>query len=61
MNKYILVWYYHDCNVDYFDSMQELKEYLKVLIKDYKYDNDFHYEVINGNIIYNSREKESDL
>ena len=50
--KYILIWQYHDDNYDIFDTKEELKKYLKMLINDYKNDEDFHYKVIEGKIIY---------
>lgn len=50
--KYILIWEYHDCDYEIFDTMEELKNYLKALIKDYKNDSDFHYKVLEGKLIY---------
>ena len=52
--KYILIWDYHDENYYIFETMEELKKYLKMLINDYKTDSDFHYKVIEGKIIYES-------
>ena len=52
--KYILIWQYHDDNYDIFDTKEELKKYLKMLINDYKNDDDFRYKVIEGKIIYES-------
>lgn len=50
--KYILIWEYHDCYYHIFDTKEELKKYLKILIKDYKNDSDFHYKVLEGKLIY---------
>ena len=52
--KYILIWEYHDSTYDIFDTMEELKKYLRTLINDHKNDSDFHYKVIEGKIIYES-------
>lgn len=43
--KYILIWKYHDTNVFYFDTKEQLLQYLNGLKQDYKYDSDFNYEI----------------
>lgn len=50
--KYILIWEYHDCYYNIFETMQGLKRFLKILLKDYKNDSDFHYKVLEGKLIY---------
>lgn len=43
--KYILIWMYHDTNVDYFDTKEQLLKYLVDIKQDYKGDSDFSYEI----------------
>ena len=43
--KYILILKYHDTYVSYFDTKEELLEYLTSLKQSYKNDLDFSYEV----------------
>lgn len=50
--KYILIWEYHDSYYEIFDTKEELKKYLLILIKNYKNDSNFHYKVLEGKIIY---------
>lgn len=52
--KYILIWEYHDCYYYVFETKEKLKDYLRYLIKNYKNDDDFHYKVIEGKMIYES-------
>lgn len=52
--KYILIWEYHDSYYEFFDTKEELKKYLKELLKGYSYDLDFRYKVIEGKVIYES-------
>jgi len=54
--KYILIWEYHDCYYEIFESMESLKRYLRCLLKDYKNDDDFHYKVIEGKIVYETND-----
>lgn len=50
--KYILIWQYHDDYYDIFETKEELKKHLKILINNYKNDSDFRYKVIEGRVIY---------
>lgn len=42
---YILIWKYHDTDVDYFDTKEQLLKYLITLKQDYKNDSGFSYEI----------------
>ena len=48
MNKYYLIYEYHDTWVRDFDTKEELDKFLKILKNNYKYDRDFKYNVIYG-------------
>lgn len=48
MEKYYLIYYYHD-TFDYeFDKVEDLIKFLEQLKKEYKNDRDFHYKIIVG-------------
>lgn len=42
---YLLIYYYHDTFIRKFNSLSELQETLAFLMKDYKNDKDFSYEI----------------
>lgn len=42
---YILILKYHDTYVSYFDTKEQLRQYLTSLKKNYKSDSDFSYEI----------------
>lgn len=46
--KYILIWYFHDTNVDIYDTEEELLKRLEVLEEDYGNSYDFKYEIYEG-------------
>ena len=48
MEKYYLIYFYHDTFFDEFTSMELLNNFLNVLKENYKYDRDFHYKIIVG-------------
>lgn len=43
--RYLLITYYHDINVRYFQYFKEVVEALGYLKKDYLNDRDFRYEI----------------
>ena len=49
--KYILIWYYHDTNIEYCDTKEELLIMLENLKLEYKNDSDFTYTIYYGRIL----------
>ncbi len=48
MEKYYLIYYYHDTYDYEFDNVVDLMKFLKRLKEEYKNDRDFHYKIIVG-------------
>ena len=48
MEKWYLIYSYHDLYMSDFNSENECLEYLKYLKNEYKNDSDFHWQVIKG-------------
>lgn len=46
MNKYYLIYSYHDLFISDFNTLYECEEYVKHL--KLKYGSDFHYQIIQG-------------
>ena len=53
MNKYYLIYSYHDLFMSEFYSESELNDYLEHLKKEYKNDSNFHFKVVVGREITN--------
>ena len=48
MNKYYIIWEYHDTFVQEYDDFKLFMNALHTLIKNYKNDSDFKYKAICG-------------
>lgn len=46
--KYILIWFYHNTNIEYCDTKEELLKFLEDLKLEYKNDCGFRYEIYYG-------------
>lgn len=49
--KYFVIYSYHDLFEYEFDNEYDCINFVKKLINEYKFDSDFHYKIIKGNII----------
>lgn len=46
--KYMLIWHFHDTNVEVFNTKEKLLKYLEILKVDYGNSYDFKYEIYEG-------------
>ena len=51
MKKFYLIYQYHDDFVYEFDNLEDCNEYANRLKKEFKYDSDFRYSIVEGVVI----------
>ena len=49
---YILIWKYHDTNVEYYDDLMLLNNNLSALKYEYRNDSDFSYRIFEARELY---------